>query len=184
MSENLINIGTFDAYPLFREIVRHDEWINKDSYRAMLTDVADVMLRGPDLTDSDHTDIARLHNEIECQDYTTSDIFSKCRALADEILEMTKGETIGRIIITVLEAGKKIEPHVDEGEAGEYYDRYHAVIQGGPGNVFKSGDEGKNLYTGEIWYVNNHITHSVKNNMKWRRIHMIVDIGGSDEVNN
>jgi quercetin dioxygenase-like cupin family protein len=45
-----------------------------------------------------------------------------------------------------------------------------------PGALFHSGDETSNFHTGEVWWVNNRVTHSVVNNSADDRIVCIVDI--------
>lgn len=98
----------------------------------------------------------------------------------DEILNVMRvvnGSRLGRVIITKLESGKKIAPHADVmGEYAKYYTRYHLVLQGLPGSLFTCGDETVCMQTGELWWFDAGAEHSVVNNSKDDRIHMLIDV--------
>lgn len=98
----------------------------------------------------------------------------------DEILNIMRlvgGSRLGRVIITRLEPGKKILPHADtQGEYAKYYTRYHLVLQGMPGSLFTCGDETVSMRTGELWWFDASSEHSVMNNSKDDRVHMLIDV--------
>ena len=58
----------------------------------------------------------------------------------------------------------------------EYYERYHIVLSGHPGSIFRAGDEQVTMLTGEVWWFDNTKEHEVINNSADDRIHLIVDI--------
>lgn len=93
------------------------------------------------------------------------------------IMRLVNGSRLGRVIITRLEPGKKILAHKDVmGAYSEYYTRYHLVLQGFPGSMFNCGDETVHMLTGELWYFNAREEHSVTNNSKDDRVHMLIDV--------
>ena len=86
---------------------------------------------------------------------------------------------VDRVIITRLRPGARILPHADD--QGAYVldptrGRFHIVIQGLPGSLYRTGDETVCMKTGEIWAFNALIEHEVHNNSADDRIHMLVDL--------
>lgn len=88
---------------------------------------------------------------------------------------VNRGE-LGRVIITKLPSGKSISPHIDEGDAAEYYPRYHYCVQGEPGSMFIIDHKAQQMRSGEFWQVNNRKMHSVINNSFDDRIHIVIDM--------
>ena len=85
-----------------------------------------------------------------------------------------KASVLG-VIITKIAPGDKIYPHADGGAPAEYYERYHVMLQNGPGSVFRAGDETVYMQPGDVWWFDNQQEHEVINNRD-DRITMIVDI--------
>ncbi len=137
-------------------------------------EVSDILLRGPEIT-SESTPY-ELWNEIHCINYNAFDVFPIAYQHVLDVMRVVDGVELGRVIITKLPPDGVITPHIDGGDAGEIYTRYHTVINGIIGNKFSSGDETVDMFTGETWWVNNHVTHSVHNNTDEDRIHLIMDI--------
>lgn len=93
------------------------------------------------------------------------------------VMRLVGGSRLGRVIITKLDSGKKILPHRDtEGNYAKYYTRYHLVLQGLPGSLFSCGDETVNMQTGELWWFDAAAEHSVQNNSRDDRVHMLIDV--------
>ncbi len=85
---------------------------------------------------------------------------------------------LGRVVITKLAPGGRILPHADT--MGDYANdedgaRYHVILQGCPGSLFRAGDETVNMRTGEVWWFNHLAEHEVVNNSSDDRIHLLVD---------
>ncbi len=100
-----------------------------------------------------------------------------CKNEILNIMRLVGGSRLGRVIITRLEPGKKILPHADtQGDYAKYYTRYHLVLQGMPGSIFICGDETVSMQTGELWWFSAQDEHSVHNNSKDDRIHMLIDV--------
>ncbi len=93
-----------------------------------------------------------------------------------DLMRTVEGTRLGRVIITKLPPGKEITPHVDQGAPAEYYERFQLAIQSLPGALFHIGDETVNFRTGDMWQINNAVTHSVQNNSSDDRIVCIMDI--------
>jgi hypothetical protein len=81
----------------------------------------------------------------------------------------------GRIFFSKFLADSEIDEHVDEGKYFSYYDRFHFVIDTPDNCVFHIRDEDIYLKQGELWWVNNHVPHWLKNYGNLDRINLIVD---------
>ena len=92
------------------------------------------------------------------------------------LMSFVRGEQIGRVIITKLPPGGKIEAHEDKGPPAEFYQRFHLCIQNEDGAVFTCGDEQLTPEPGMVYWINNAEKHSVENNSNADRITMIMDI--------
>jgi hypothetical protein len=87
-------------------------------------------------------------------------------------------EILGRCIISRMEPGEVIEPHIHEVQFGlpPIFDTYQIPLQVDPGVVFRCGDEDCYLGPGTAWTFPNQVKHSVYNNSDRDRISMMVDI--------
>lgn len=138
------------------------------------SEVVDIPLRGPELKMSKTLDM--LQGEILCINYPAMARFPHIYHLCLNLMSFVKGEMLGRVVITKLPPGGKIDPHIDEGEAADLYDRYHVVLNADEGNTFVVDGEEQVMLEGEIWWINNHDIHHVENRGEVDRIHIIVDI--------
>jgi hypothetical protein len=137
-------------------------------------EVEDILIRGPKLDTDDMWD---LYNRIPCINYLNEDALPIVQSTMMDIFHLLNGTALGRVVLTRLPPSGHIYEHIDEGEAADWYDRFHLVISSAEiGNFFYSGDERQEMRTGQLWWVNNHIEHSVHNMSDEDRIHMILDI--------
>lgn len=134
--------------------------------------VDDILLRGPDLNQG----LVEIHNDLRCEWYDEAHALPSCRILVEDLMHQVGGSELGRVIITRLPSGAAIEPHIDEGDAAEYYRRYHYCVQGEPGNTFIIGHHVQQMRSGEFWRVDTSLMHSVINNSYDNRIHIVIDI--------
>jgi len=81
----------------------------------------------------------------------------------------------GRIFFSKFLANSEIDKHVDEGKYFSYYDRFHFVIDTPENCVFNIRDEDVYLRVGELYWVNNHVPHWLKNSGNYDRINLIID---------
>ena len=140
--------------------------------------VQDILLRGPELSPT--RTLAELQADLQCYDYNTFSSFPEAYRAVHDFMGLLKGQQLGRVLVTKLPKGCSIDSHIDEGPAADFYIRYHIVLQGEAGSTFTSGDETVEMLTGEVWYINNQIPHSVYNGSDTDRIHLIVDIKDSE----
>jgi quercetin dioxygenase-like cupin family protein len=92
------------------------------------------------------------------------------------LMRRVGGTQLGRVIISRLAPGLSIAPHADQGAPAEFYQRYHLVLQSGPGCVTRSGGEVIQAAAGEVWWFDNRAEHEVINNGADDRIAVIIDI--------
>lgn len=137
-------------------------------------EVSDIWLRFNDI--EKHESPEGVIDDHESINYPGMYKLPQARALIFALMASVQGERLGRCMITRLAPGKKIDPHEDGGSHAAYYERYHIVLQGEPGAIFRCGDEQVCMRTGEVWWFNNAIEHEVINNSALDRIHLIVDI--------
>lgn len=169
-----------DFTKLTHEIMRQSELWNQNSLRTSHKqsphqEVEDIWLRFQDL-EKYKGDVAKLIDDHESVNYPAINALPSARPILFDLMRVVEGERLGRVLITKLKPGKKIAAHVDGGEHATYYDRYHVVLQGLPGSLFRTGDETVQMLTGEVWWFDNGTEHEVTNNSSSDRIHMVVDI--------
>lgn len=158
--------------PLMAAIARQPELWNADNCRREFEGTPhaatdDILLRFG-ARDGDSLEAVDTASMIRLPDVKTETL---------NIMRVVNGSRLGRVIVTRLEPGKKILPHKDVlGEYSKYYTRYHLVLQGMPGSLFTCGDETVQMLTGELWYFDASTEHSVINNSKDDRIHMLIDV--------
>jgi hypothetical protein len=122
------------------------------------------------------TDPEAVINDIQTIAYPAWTQLPSLRRLVLDLMRRVDGVQLGRCIITKLPPGGQITPHVDHGAPAEFYTRYQIALQSLPGALFHCEDETVSFCTGEVWWVNNRVKHSVVNNSADDRIVCIVDI--------
>jgi quercetin dioxygenase-like cupin family protein len=158
--------------PLLHSLARHPEWWDTDTMRTTFegtphSEVHDVLLRFG----------AADGNDLEAVDFPVMAAVPKAKEMALDLMRLVSGSRLGRMVVTKLEPGKRIAPHADvKGLYSAYYTRYHIVLQGLQGSLFNCGDETVNMLTGDIWWFDAHAEHSLVNNSKDDRVHLLVDV--------
>ena len=166
-----------DTVPVMRELVTQPELWNQNTLRTQHpdtahADVSDIWLWFNEVP----TDPEAVVNDIQTIAYPAWGQLPSLRRLVLDLMHRVNGVQLGRCIVTKLPPGGVITPHVDGDAPAEFYTRYQIALQSLPGALFHSGDETANFYTGEVWWVNNRVKHSVVNNSADDRIVCIVDI--------
>ena len=115
-------------------------------------------------------------NDIQTHPCNAWFVLSPVKPMILDLMRRVGGVQLGRLLITRLAPGKKIEPHVDMGAPAEFYQRYHIVLQSAPGCTMRSGGEVIQLSPGEVWWFDNRQEHEVVNNSAADRIVIIADI--------
>lgn len=170
-----------DVTPLMHAVQRNSHLWNQNDLRTVHpgtphTEVSDIWLRFNDLEKYRAGDAQSVLDEHESVNYPAMFELFQVRPLIFSLMTRVEGERLGRCLITKLPPGAKITPHVDGGAHAAYYERYHIVLQGLPGSVFRCGDEQVQMLTGECWWFDNSVEHEVINNSADDRVHLIVDI--------
>jgi hypothetical protein len=165
-----------DVMPLLMALKRHPELWNQNLLRTTHpgtphTQVDDIWIRFNELKDG-----ANVMDEHESIWYPAAQDLPQVRPIIFSLMSRVEGERLGRVLITLLAPGRKIESHVDGGAHASYYERYHICIDSRPGSVFRCGDEQVQMQPGEVWWFNNAVEHEVVNNSSDDRIHLICDI--------
>lgn len=88
----------------------------------------------------------------------------------------SQNSQLGRAKIVCLPAGKRVYPHIDQGEYYRLRDRYHFVLRSAAGSWLKAEDEEVRMQEGELWWFDNNKMHEAHNDGGQDRIHMIFDM--------
>lgn len=161
---------------LMEQIARHPELWDANKTRTTFegtphADVSDILLRFGKLAGDG------IGDDLEAIDLPAMTTLRNARQIALGVMQLVGGTRLGRVVVTKLEPGKKILPHADvRGAYASYYTRYHVVLLGLPGSLFTCGDETVSMLTGEVWWFSAKDEHSLANNSKDDRVHMLVDV--------
>ncbi len=120
-------------------------------------------------------DITEIVDDMEVIDYPGWHILP-VKDLVLDLMRAVGGVRLGRVMITRLAPGDSIAPHIDEGAPAEYFSRYQIMLRCLPGVGFNAGDESVMMKTGDCYWFNNRVEHSVDNNSADDRIALIADI--------
>jgi len=104
-----------------------------------------------------------------------SDLWLETYPIVKFLEEYNDGK-VGRVMITKLLAGGNIEPHRDGGDYLNVVRRHHIPIVTSKEVLFFVDDRGVNMRQGELWEINNMMTHKVQNPSITDRIHLMIDI--------
>ena len=92
------------------------------------------------------------------------------------LMALTGGEMLGGILITKVQPGGEIKPHVDAGWHAGYFSKFYVALQNEPGAVFGWSDGELHARAGEAYWFRNDRPHWVKNASAADRLAMIVCI--------
>jgi hypothetical protein len=111
----------------------------------------------------------------DCYWYPASDLIPVDQIIY-QLMPAVRADQIGRVMITKMAPGAFIAPHEDQGPPAEYYQRFHLCLQNEPGAQFICGDEVMEPLPGDLFWVNNAATHSVRNDSMVDRLTLIIDL--------
>jgi hypothetical protein len=180
-----------NTQPLLVELAAQPELWNQFTVRTAHSESAhrevdDIVLRySPYRVGEDYVD--KVCASIDVVDYPPWYALPAAHPFIFGLMGRVCGLHLGRVMITRLPPGRVIPLHTDRIEPAEeafpdrrppaaYYERYHVVLQSGPGVVFECGGEAVYMAPGECWWFNNQLLHSVTNNGADDRLHLICDI--------
>jgi hypothetical protein len=185
--KNFLKLGEgMNVIPLLLAMQQRPELWNQHKLRTTHAgtphaQVDDIWLRFNDVTPLDGVEDTienrqRFLDQHESICYPAWHVLPEAQLVVHNLNNLVKGFRIGRVLLTRLAPGKRIEKHVDSGDHARYYERFHVVLQASPGCLFRAGDETVQMRTGEAWWFQNQAEHEVVNNSTDDRIHLIVDI--------
>ena len=166
-----------DVTPVLRELIVQPELWNQNTLRTehpdtAHSDVSDIWLWFNELP----TNPEDVINDIQTHPYPAWERLPSLRRLVLDLIHRVNGVQLGRCLVTKLPPGGVITPHVDQGAPAEFYTRYQIALQSLPGALFNCEEETVNFRSGEVWWINNRVQHSVVNNSADDRIVCVVDI--------
>jgi hypothetical protein len=148
--------------------------------------IDDIVLRyNPYTKGEDYLD--KICSSVAVVDYPAWHKLPAAHEFIFALMTRVKGKHLGRCMISRTAPGQCIPSHSDiippaaaafpdRPQPAVYYERYHMVLQSGPGANFRCGDETVYMAPGEAWWFNNQIEHEVTNNSAVDRIHLVCDI--------
>lgn len=179
-----------DPWPLLHALQTQPELWNRDGVRnhwqSVHKDVDDILLRYNAWKDGeDYLD--KVCSSLAMVDYPAWYRLPPAQVFVYGLLGKVLGIHLGRVMISRLRPGGTIPAHSDRIEPAEaafpdrvppaaYFERYHVVLQSGPGSIFFAGEEQVTMMPGEIWWLDNQAVHGVINNSADDRIHLIIDV--------
>lgn len=92
------------------------------------------------------------------------------------LMGLVDGERLGGVLITKLEPGGKIYPHIDGGWHAKYYEKFYVAVKAPKGSFFGFNDGEIRCENGDVYWFDNSVTHWVENPTNEERITMIVCI--------
>lgn len=161
--------------PLVKAIELQPELWNQNTFRtehekSPHSEASDIIVRFNKVSD-----IKTVMNDIECFWQDAAFQLPVMPFIYDLMMNVA-GDQIGRVVITKLEPGAKITPHVDAGAPAKYYQRFHLSLKNAPGAYFRCGDEKFEPIPGTWFIVDNSQEHEVVNESAMERWTMIVDV--------
>ena len=177
MQHFLCLADSIDVLPAMRELATQPDLWDQHPLRTQHpdtahADVSDIWLWFNEIPE----DPSAVINDIQTVPYPAWTQLPSLRRLVLDLIRRVDGVQLGRCIVTKLPPGGQITPHVDQGAPAEFYTRYQIALQSLPGALFHCGEETVNFHTGQVWWINNRVKHSVVNNSADDRIVCIVDI--------
>lgn len=105
-------------------------------------------------------------------------ILDTAQKIIFDVMRAIPGEHLGKVIITRLQPGEVIKPHIDRMPPGmaPYFQRYQIPLSVAAGVIFHCGDEQLYMEPGHAYWFDNQIMHSVVNESNETRISMLTDI--------
>lgn len=166
------------------ELWKEDTYL-RDYPQGPFGEIESIMLRFPVKrvmeTEEELRKVDSVYDQHENIDYPAYKLLHEARPLVMGLMAQVQGERLGRVMINKIMPGGQIFPHADTPAHCEYYTRFHIVLYGQPGAILMCGDDDNGheqieMRTGDVFWFNNALMHSVINNSAEERISMVVDI--------
>lgn len=174
MKHFLCLAGGIDVIPALRELALQPDLWDQNTLRTKHHNTAHGQVNDIWLWFNDAS--GDVIDAIQTHPFPAWKRLPSLRQMVLDLIRRVDGVQLGRVIVTRLPPGGIITPHIDGGAPATFYTRYQIALQSLPGAIFKCENEEVNFRSGEVWWVNNRVEHSVVNNSADDRIVCIVDI--------
>jgi hypothetical protein len=176
-------LSGIDVAPLLVQVRAHpelwdidDSWTRKSGWanpkQSAIYDVSNIVLRW---------------NRSPDWDKPAFDILSAARPIVEAIMELSGGDLLGKVLVTRLQPGQRIQPHVHISPPGipRVYHTFQVPLHVLPGCVFGCGADPRptgshedEIYMepGNAYWFENTMIHWVYNDSPDERISMLMDI--------
>ena len=177
--KNFLELFACNVQPLRMEIARQPELWREDTYlrdypQGPFGDTETIFLRFPPSSVSELERSQKDQHECVWMDGIIH--LPAALPIIRDVMHQVGGERLGRCMINKLRPGGRVYPHADTPAHADYWDRYHVVLQTGPGCTFRCGDETVYMPPGRVWWFQNALEHEVVNNSADDRLHLIIDV--------
>lgn len=190
---NFLRLATnVDPTPLLHALAVREHLWNQNTVRTAHTQSAhrtvdDIVLRYSPFEEGKDDFVDKVCASIHSENTKAYAELPQARDIVRAVMMRVEGEHLGRVMISRTKPGGHIPLHsdlIDEAvqrfplriQPAEYYQRYHVVLQSGPGCIFECGDETVTMMPGELWWFDNLKLHRVMNQSAVDRIHLVMDI--------
>lgn len=167
-----------DARALAAQLDAHPELWNQHTERLAAwsphAESSDIWLRYRDYAEL--TEPVRYIEPHVSVWYPTADILTEVRDISDQLMLHLGGERLGGILISRLEPGKKIKPHIDNGWHASTYQKFYVAVRNRAGSVFGWDSGDIHAQEGDVWWFRNDVPHWVNNDSDTVRYSLIVCI--------
>ncbi|WOF74132.1 aspartyl/asparaginyl beta-hydroxylase domain-containing protein [Parvibaculaceae bacterium PLY_AMNH_Bact1] len=96
------------------------------------------------------------------------------KRISDLVLKLVGGSSLGGVLLTKLEPGGRVLPHIDSGWHADVHEKYYVAVKVRPGARFCWEDGQIAASDGDVWRFRNDRLHWVENDSDEERIAMIV----------
>lgn len=161
-----------DPMPLVRQVMEHPELWNSD----------DAWTKGKPLLYATENIVLRYNKSSQPNlndwDRTAFSILNAAQPIVFNVMRAIPGEHLGKVMISRLRPGEKIDWHIDYWPAvgAPYFQRYQIPLSVSAGVRFICGEEELYMPPGTAWWFDNQVKHAVFNDSAVDRLSMFVDI--------
>lgn len=172
--------GGVDVIPLLTELQMHPELWNahrarKDAPDSPHNAMSDIWVRYNDISKFPDGDLSKFNDEHFPVWYDSYHKLPSLRNIIFPLMHRVSATTLGGVLISKIPPKGIIEPHTDKGWHPNHYPlKLYVVLQGNNKCINNVGDESVVMQTGDVWYFNNLVEHSVVNNGDEDRITLII----------
>jgi hypothetical protein len=121
-----------------------------------------------------HGDVKAFNDEHVSSWYPVIESLPEAKSLAERVAKDMKALSIGGVLITRIQPGKRVYPHADKGWHAQHYEKFALQVKGDDKQAFHF--EGEDLVTedGDLFWFDNAYPHWVTNESDRERITMVI----------